>query len=447
MKTQNKYIVIMAIALSVMASCKTSLIEEPVKKGSADFTTYVAIGNSLTAGYADGALSKYGQMNSYPVMLANQFKQVGGGEFKVPYMNDGNGNDGNGNPRRVLGYVMPCNATQVSLSPILAVGGATAFNNVSAQGPYNLVGVPGARAVDATFPLYSAVNPYLNRYCQTPGVSTMLSEAVRKKPTFFSLWLGSNDALLYATGGAVDSPNPFAAQLVDTALVRQSITLIVDSLTRSGAKGVIANVPDVTSIPYFTTVPWNSIVLTKGKADTLNALYASVGLTSITWKEGANGIMIVDSTAGATSMYMRHATTDDLILLTTPGDSIKCAQWGVNPMKPLRDQYVLDKTEKTRIQDYIIEYNKSIRDIALTRNLAFVDMYAYLKTVSKGLVYNGITYNAQFISGGAFSLDGVHPNPRGYALIANEFIKAINSKFGATIPSVDPSKYDGIIFP
>ena len=55
--------------------------------------------------------------------------------------------------------------------------------------------------------------------------------------------------------------------------------------------------------------------------------------------------------------------------------------------------------------------------------------------------------DAAFITGGAFSLDGVHPNGRGYALIANEFIKAINAKFGSTIPYVDVTAHPGIIFP
>jgi hypothetical protein len=60
--------------------------------------------------------------------------------------------------------------------------------------------------------------------------------------------------------------------------------MIVDSLTARGAKGAIANIPDVTSIPYFTTIPWNGVQLTQGKADTLNALYASMSINHISWE-------------------------------------------------------------------------------------------------------------------------------------------------------------------
>ncbi len=439
-----KSIYIVGLTSIACTACKTNLKTEEIKSGSANFARYVAIGNSLTAGYADGALYLAGQQQSYPVMLANQFELVGGGKFNVPYMNAGGGNDGSGKPRRVLGYVIPCGSNTASLSPVYDPIGSTAFNNVAANGPYNLIGVPGARAIDANLGLYSYLNPYLQRYCLSPGISTMLSEALRINPTFFTLWLGSNDALLYAIGGAVPPANIFSPSLSDTTQVRQSLELLVDSLTKHGAKGAIANVPDVTSVPYFTTVPWNSVVLTQGKADTLTALYASYGLSHITWTAGANGLMIVDSTSPGA---MRHATANDLILLTTSGDSIRCGQWGISPAKPLADKYVLDNTEKNTIQTYITQYNTAIATIASQKGLAFVDMNTFMKSFKSGIVYNGIGLNATFVSGGGFSLDGVHPTPRGYALIANEYIKAINNKFGSTIPHVDVTKYNGVVFP
>ena len=39
-----------------------------------DLSRYVAIGDSITAGYADGALYFDGQKNAYPNILAAQFK-------------------------------------------------------------------------------------------------------------------------------------------------------------------------------------------------------------------------------------------------------------------------------------------------------------------------------------------------------------------------------------
>jgi hypothetical protein len=62
-------------------------------------------------------------------------------------------------------------------------------------------------------------------------------------------------------------------------------------------------------------------------------------------------------------------------------------------------------------------------------------------------MYNGIGMNTQYVSGGIFSLDGINLTPRGNALLANEIIKSINSKYGSTIPQVDATKYRSIIFP
>ncbi|MBK7689686.1 MAG: hypothetical protein IPJ31_00690 [Bacteroidetes bacterium] len=425
-------------------SCKTNLKERDINAGSADFSRYVAVGNSLTSGFADGALSRSGQENSYPNMLATQFKLVGGGTFSIPYLDEGGGNDGSNNPGRILGFVLPCNSSTPALSPVLDPKGSTPLNNVSAFGPYNLVGVPGARAIDANLGLYSLLNPFLSRFCLTPAVSTILSEAMRVNATFFTLWLGNNDVLSYSLGGAVPPVNVLSPALSDTTQVRASIQTMLDSLTKNGAKGAIANVPDVTSVPFFTTIPWNGVVLTQGKADTLNALYTANGLCSITWKAGANGFLMVDSAAPP---FMRHATASDLILLSTPGDSLKCGQWGVSPAKPLKDAYVLDQAEIATIQLYTARYNQSIAALATAYNVALVDMNSYLKTVKSGLIFNGINLNAVFVSGGAFSLDGVHPNARGYALVANEFLRSINLKYGAIIPLVDVTKYNGVLFP
>jgi lysophospholipase L1-like esterase len=441
---QKNKLYIGSIALLMFAvGCKTNLKTKDMSAGSADFKRFVAVGNSLTSGFSDGALNRDGQQNSFPNMLATQFAFVGGGEFKIPYMADGSGgNDGQGHPRRVLGYVLPCGSTAPSLAPILDPAGTTAFSNVSAQGPYNLVGVPGARSIDATSGVYSLFNGFLQRYALSPGTSSMMSEALRVNATFFSVWLGSNDVLLYAIGGGVPPTSSFdPAALTPPAMLESEITKMVDTLSHNGAKGVIANIPDITSIPYFTTIPWNSVVLTAAQAASLDSVYAPLG---ITWNAGANGLMIVDTAAPA---GMRHATADDMILLVTPGDSLKCAQWGVNPYKPLGDRYVLDREEKADVQNHISAYNAIIAGIAAKYDLAFVDINKFMKTFLGGIVYNGVAMNANFVSGGAFSLDGVHPNQRGYALIANEFIRSINARFGASIPEVDATKYKGIVFP
>ena len=93
-----KKIIISTIAISALlftTSCEnefdTDVKDVQVSKGEADFTKYVSLGNSLTSGYRDGALYIDGQNESYPSMIAQQMKLVGGGDFKQPLMADNNG--------------------------------------------------------------------------------------------------------------------------------------------------------------------------------------------------------------------------------------------------------------------------------------------------------------------------------------------------------------------
>jgi lysophospholipase L1-like esterase len=430
-------------------SCKPNLEGFIPSNGDADFSSYVSIGNSLTAGYADGALSRSGQTNSFSMMLSDQFALAGGGDFKVPYLPAGNGNNGSGATQLELQYVADCQGT-IGVAPVRASGTASSLASIGVAGPYNALGIPGARSVDAINGFYSSLNPYLSRMVSLPGSATMLSEALRLSPTFFILWLGNNDILGYANGGGVgnvDPSFPFPGDLTDPAQVEGALTIIVDSLTKRGAQGVIANVPDVTSIPYFTTIPWNGVILTQGAADTLNLIYQQVGHPSIIWKAGANPFIIEDTTVVHGTLRIRQARPGELILLTTPGDSIRCAQWGVSPYKALADAYVLDEGEVAAVKTHTQQINTSISNLASTYNIALADMNTYMKSFTSGIVYNGVEMNASFISGGAFSLDGVHPNARGYSLIANQFIKAINAQYNSTVPEVDVTSYSGIVFP
>jgi len=82
-------------ALLLLASCSSSDDDSGSSAftGSAgaelDLSTYVAIGDSLTAGFADGTLYADGQINSFPNIIANSFALAGGGSvFTQPLVND-----------------------------------------------------------------------------------------------------------------------------------------------------------------------------------------------------------------------------------------------------------------------------------------------------------------------------------------------------------------------
>jgi hypothetical protein len=271
-----------------------------------------------------------------------------------------------------------------------------------------------------------------------PATASVLSDALAENPTFFSLLIGNDDVFAYAlSGGTADgiTPSDGPAGVGFNA----SVDAIVNGLMSTGAKGIIGNVADITSIPYFITVPYNGLLLDNANAAALSNAYGPLG---ITFQEGYNGFIIEDDNAPG---GLRQIKEDELILLSVPQDSLKCGGWG--SMIPIPDKYVLTESEIANITEAINAYNNKLKSVADSKGLAFVDVNSFMSRVKTGIVFNGVSVKTQFVSGGAFSLDGVHLTPIGNALLANEFIKAINSEYGAAIPQVDASKYKGVDFP
>ncbi len=447
-----------ASSLGVMLSCKPNLKTPAADKGNIDASRYVAVGNSITSGFADGALYYDGQLVSYPNLIAQQFKLVGGGEFKQPLLDPHSIGVGISDSAGTTVFVAPFklgNSTDclgaTSLAPIPSAphGDATAFASIASQGPFNNMGVPGARAVDVAVTGYGNqsngagnYNPFFARMASNPAAS-MLSDAMRINPTFFSLFIGNNDVLLYASNSGAPGYS-----ITTQADFEASISTIVDTLTRNGAKGVIGNIPDITALPFFTTIPWNGLTLTRqGQVDSLNGYWADFSTTPPTplynFKLGNNGFLITDMNVPFT--HKRLITEGEFILLSVPLNAIKCQNLG--SLTAIPDRYVLTADEIIKVQTAISGYNMAIKNIAQAKGLAFVDVNAYLNKTKSGFVYNGISLSAAFVTGGAFSLDGVHLTPIGNALLANEFIKAINTTYSSTIPQVDATKYRGVIFP
>jgi hypothetical protein len=79
--------------------------------------------------------------------------------------------------------------------------------------------------------------------------------------------------------------------------------------------------------------------------------------------------------------------------------------------------------------------------------LAVVETDKFAQNLTDGFVYNGISMSAKFVSGGAYSLDGIHYNAKGNALLANEFIKAINKKYKSSLHQVNAGNYGATLFP
>lgn len=442
MKTNNIFYFLLLLAL---VACKPEIEEFSPDKGTADFTTYVSIGGSLTAGYTDGELYRTGQEYSIPNMLSKQFKLAGGGDFKQALMYDELGFGS----KRILGYIVDCKDVTL-LAPVQA-GGApnpSNFTSVAGQGPFNNFGVPFIKSFMAPLAGFGSLNPYFGRFMAAP-TSSVLGDAMAASGTFFTIWLGNDDVLLYAlkggdTGGDSITPVP---------VFNQSMMAVVSGMIANGAKGAIATIHDIVDIPYFTTVPANGLVLNATQAGQLNAAYAAynagaqaMGLPQISFAEGENYWVIKEKDpAYAPLGGLRQIKQGELITLGVPQDSLKCAGWG--SQKPIPDYYVLDLGEIQRIGEATTAFNEIITGLATENNLALVDLNAYFKNFKTGMVFDAMKFNTIFVTGGLFSLDGIHLNFRGNAVVANIFIEAINNKFNAKIPLVTIGEYPGIIFP
>ncbi|MGZ5247938.1 MAG: SGNH/GDSL hydrolase family protein, partial [Flavitalea sp.] len=276
------------------------------------------------------------------------------------------------------------------------------------------------------------------RMTADPASNSILSDAAAQAPTFFSMYLGHDDVMNYAmSGGLGDVITPSAG--APGSGFDGSVDAILATITANGSKGVVANLPHLNTIPYFTTVPFNGLLLDQANAAALTAAYTPLGMT---FQAGYNGFVIED--AGAPG-GMRKIQQGEMVLLSVPQDSLKCAGWG--SMKPIPDQYILTATEITNVTNAITAYNTKLQSAAAAMNLAFVDVNAFLNTLNSGIMYNGAGISTQFVQGGTYSLDGIHLSPKGHAFLANQFIKAINAKYGSTIPAIDATRFRGVVFP
>jgi hypothetical protein len=446
--------ILASIVVLGLAACTPELDMPEPQQGSADFSKTLAIGGGFLSGYQDGALNDDGQNKSLPALLARQFSYANarGGIF---YQTAIQSPEGFGwNLKSWESYFVhasklrdrtDCEGT-VSLGPVkdsLPILFATPFLSNSYNSQNQNFGIPYARTSDlvspafGNAPLQNNTNPYYHRMASAPGTSTVLGDAVNANASFFTAWLGMEDIFDYARrggeGAGILSPASFEI-LVDS---------VFSQLTANGAKGVVANIPDFRSFPYYTLIPYNGATLTASKADSLNDIYDVSNLSHIRFYEGANGFVINDVNA---PQGVRQIHAGEYLTLGLPLDSVKCQFMGIL-FSTIPDRYVIDSSEAAILDQHIAAYNQIIAQKASEYNLAFVDMYAYFARLTSGVQWDGVTTNAVFVSGGFFSLDGYHPHQKGYALLANEFIFAINAKYGATIPTLNCFDCNGVLFP
>ncbi|HEX8152340.1 MAG TPA: SGNH/GDSL hydrolase family protein [Thermoanaerobaculia bacterium] len=407
-----------AAALAVVA---ISAMPAFAQRGSADFTTFVAIGDSYGAGYANNSLNERHQVFSWPAIIA---KQVGL-RLCVP----GDAAAANCFAQPLVSYpgIGP-EMVLTSLAPtIVTLPGSGAPLMPTFGRAYNNLSIPGATVRDVNTIRGNEANPTRGpeRLAQfiLRGLGTEVDQALSLHPTFIAVWIGGNDFL-----GAATSGTPALLTSVDD--FRTQYNAMLDRLVAGAPNAgmVVGNLPTTPNVPYLTTVP--RVVVDLQRRPVLDPTGQPIPLI---YDAGNGNIQPVP----AGSFVLLHAQTKlqsgigfPAFLRTVPPFSQL-----PNVGTPLADTDVLTPTELSAITARVTEFNTIIQQAASARSIPVADIRGLFDRVAGGhLTIGPFAINPSYILGGFFSLDGVHPTDLGYILFANEFIRAINDAYDTEIP-------------
>ena len=220
-------------------------------------------------------------------------------------------------------------------------------------------------------------------------------------------------------------------------------------------------------------MPWNAVPLSAGQANIANQGFQEYNqglaqahasglisaeeqaLRTVQFQQGQNGFLMEDETltdlSGLGLPPIRQSNSDDratLLLSQVLGQQMggsPTAIYGVSV--PVEDEYVLIPAEQEEIANKVDSFNAIIQAATQSQSdrLVLVDINDLFNKVLQGSISaGGVPLTASIAPpNGALSVDGVHPNARGSAFIANHFIDAINQKWNANIPKANPNNFMG----
>jgi lysophospholipase L1-like esterase len=359
------------------------------------FTTTVVIGDSLSAGFQNGSLLDSQQPNGWASLVAKQANF----SLALPL---------------IASPGVPAVLQLVSLGPppvIQQASGISIGRSDPLTQPYDLA-VPGHMLNDVinTAPV---LVPTSDEELITDLVlgfplgdtKSQMNEAIALNPTAIFVWAGNDDALQADESGMPSS-------MTAVATFTQEITQLLSTLhSQTKATLIVGNIPDVTAIPYLTPA---ATVITTVATD-----------TGLSQAQVATDLGIADG---------------DLVNATGESEvetAISQIKQGQTPT-PLTDAGFLTASEIAQVQSTIDAYNSAISAEVTSVGGILVDIHAYFQTLQSGITINKYNATTAFL-GGIFSLDGVHPTNTGYALIANQYIAALNSSANTNITLVNVS--------
>lgn len=386
-------------AIVALAACSDTpkLLGPTTPVGGEIFKSYVALGNSITAGFQSNGIMDSTQRQSYARLLAIQmgtqyhYASLAGRGCTPPIVNGLTG---------ALFANAPAGTCDLrSLSSVTDI-----LNNVA---------VPGARVLDPTSTSAPASNALTTFIL---GGKTQVQRALDANPTFVSIWIGNNDVLQPGLSGLFQ---PIVSSQTE---FQTSYDLMLQQLLDSvpTLKGVLIGVAKVQFLPSMSS---GALVFATPAAQ--GAINAATGKT----------VVIDASCNGSTSLL----NIPQLILAIRAGTHpqvIACDK-GIFPA-PVGDIFVLDAAEQVTLIAAIDAYNNYLQTKAAAIGFAYYDpniLFAASRASGAIPPFPNFT-SATATYGALITLDGVHPSAATHKLIANELIGVINTKYGTALKPV-----------
>ena len=396
------------------AGCNNeALVTPPVPQyaGGAMFQRYVAMGNSITAGFQSGGINDSTQKQSYVGLVADKM----GSPFYYPSLTK-------------PGCPPPIDTVFTATGVPHRLGGGTAatcFFRAPTIPPFlTNVAVPGAEALDL---LKNGPGPGTNSNALTLlmlGGRTQIQAMMAAHPTFVSVWAGNNDVL----GAATNSANAGDSTLITPiATFQTTYADIVDSVSASGASAILIGVANVTAIPFFSQ----------------GATYYAIRNGLVPGQPGdtfpsADSLFHVDPLCAPSAFGGKG----DSVLVPFPfgGALLGAAQAGVNDTLHCAEPQTVQPAELVKLLTTVAAYNAFIASQATAKNWAYLDPNTALDSLR--LIPTQVAPFPNFAAacsgapfGLAFTCDGVHPSASTHLIIARHIVQAINAKYGSAIPA------------
>ena len=406
---------------AVVALAAAVAVPSFAARGHANFTTFVAIGDSYGAGYEASSLNERHQIFGWPAIVARQVglpicqptAAVSDPCFALPLITYPG----------LPGGELVLNATGTGLTQIPGSGGPAmfgfgrAYNNLSVPG-YTIGAALALTGAEATAGLGQVI---------LRGRGNEVDQALSLHPTFIAVWLGGNDFL-----GAVSSGKP--SLLTPLATFTASYNTMLDKLVAGAPDAgiVVGNLPaNFASAPLTARLP--GILLNPTNNQPVIIGGAPVPLI---FDPGDGNIQALP----AGSIVLLSALPRLQAGAGIPPNFKTVPPFSALPLTgtPLTDAETITPAEQVQFTTAITAYNAAIAASAASHNAALADIKSlfdrWATSSTNPVVIGPFAFSNAFPTGGLFSMDGVHPSDLGYILFANEFIKAINSSYGTHIP-------------